>query len=240
MNSKHYACIFSALYVGLLVAAFMLVSIAPRQLAMEQHDVMYVEFIEPETPPEPKPKEVKRDRKVTTPVPNRTPKVSENPPHKQPAEEETTKQSEGPAEETRTVNQRALFQASKEGVDKPADVGNAMAKKDTVTSSAGKGKGLNQFGDVNALLDAGLAGRGSEVLPRPVYPPGNKYGTVVVKVTVSAEGKVTSANVHPVGTNTSDSELKNAALKAARKARFKKIEGLGETSGTITYRFKLN
>ena len=83
MNSKHYACIFSALYVGLLVAAFMLVSIAPRQVAMEQHDVMYVEFIEPETPPEPKPKEVKRDRKVTTPVPNRTPKVSENPPHKQ-------------------------------------------------------------------------------------------------------------------------------------------------------------
>lgn len=241
MNSKLYACISLALYIALCVVVFLFVEFEPRQIAMQQHDVMYVEFVEPEEPPkpQPKPKEVRRAHKVTTPVPNPTPKVNENPPHKKPAPEESTQQSGGKAEETRTVNQRALFQMSKEGKDKPADVGNAMAKKDTVVSSTGQGRGLNPLGDVNAMLDAGLAGRGSEVLPRPKYPPGNKSGKVVVNVIVNAAGYVSSATVSSIGTNTTDSELRAAAVAAAKKARFRKIEELGEMKGTITYIFRL-
>jgi TonB family protein len=234
MNSKYYACIFSALYVALLVVALLYVVFEPRPQAMQQNDVMYIEFIEPPTPPEPKVES--RSKKVSTPVPNSTPKVKENPPHKTPAPEETTEQSGGKAEETKTVNQRALFQMSKVGVDKPADVGNKMAKTDTVITSTGAGQGLSQYGEVG-VTDKGLAGRGCDLLPPPVYP-GNKAGKVVVEVIVNPDGKVTSANV-VAGTTTSDSELKNAAVKAARKARFRKSDDLSDQKGTITYIFKL-
>ena len=235
MNSKIYACIFSVVYVALIVVALLLVVFEPRPMAMQQHDVMYIEFIEPESPPEP-PKVVRETPKVAPPVPNSRQK--ETPPHEVPAPEESTQQSSGPAEETRTVNQRALLPMPTVGTDKPADVGNEMAKLDTVASATGKGQGLSQYGDVATQVDAGLQGRCNYV-PRPSYPPGYKYGKVVVQVIVNTEGKVVSAEPIAVGGGTSDADLKNAAKKAALKARFKPIEGLGDQGGTITYEFKL-
>ena len=237
MDSKHYACIFSALYVALVVLALLFIVFEPRPQAMQQSDVMYIEFIEPPTPPEPK--VVNHPKASTVPVPNSSPVVKENPPHETPSPVESTMQSGGPAEETKTGNQRALFQMAKEGVDEPADVGNRMAKVDTVISSAGAGQGLSQYGDVNATIDAGLKGRGSEYVPRPNYPPGNREGIVVVRVIVNPDGKVVLAEPISAGTTTSDAELRAAAKAAALKARFKKIEGLAEISGTITYRFRL-
>ena len=237
MDSKHYACIFSALYVALVIVALLFIVFEPRPQAMQQNDVMYIEFVEPPTPP--KPKVVTNTKASAVPVPNSSPVVAETPPHETPAPVESTMQSGGPAEETKTVNKRALFQMAKEGVDEPADVGNRMAKVDTVISSAGEGRGLNQFGDVNAVVDAGLQGRGSEFVPRPNYPPGNKEGVVVVRVIVTPEGKVVSAEPISAGTTTSDADLRAEAKAAAFRARFKKIEGLTEMSGTITYRFRL-
>ena len=236
MNSKIYACIFSVVYVALIVVALLLVVFEPRPMAMQQHDVMYIEFIEPESPPEP-PKVVRETPKVAPPVPNSRQK--ETPPHEVPAPEEITQQSSGPAEETRTVKQRALLQMPTVGTDKPADVGNEMAKQDTVASATGKGQGLSQYGDVAAKVDAGLQGRGCDYLPRPSYPSGYKYGKVVVRVIVNTEGKVVSAVPTAEGGGTSDAELWNAAQKAALKARFKPIEGLGDQGGTITYEFNL-
>lgn len=236
MNSKTYACIFSALYVALIVVALLFVVFEPRPIAMEQHDVMYIEFIEPESPPEP-PKVARETPKVSTPIPDS--KRSETPPHKTPAPEESTQQSGGPAEETKTVNKRALLQMPTVGTDEPADVGNEMAKLDTVTTVTGKGQGRSQYGDVNALVDAGLQGRGYDDLKRPSYPPGNKYGTIVVRVIVNPEGKVVSAVPISAGTTTSDAELRAAAEKAALNSKFKKIDGLGDQGGTITYVFKL-
>lgn len=236
MNSKIYACIFSVVYVALIVVALLFVVFKPRPMAMEQHDVMYIEFIEPESPPEP-PKVVRETPRQTPPVPDS--KQKETPPHETPAPEESTQQSGGPAEETRTINQRALLQMPTVGKDEPADIGNNMAKKDSVVTAAGVGQGLSQFGDVNAVVDAGLQGRGYDNLPRPTYPPGNKYGTVVVRVIVNPEGRVVSADPISAGTTTSDAELRAAAKKAALKARFKRIDDLSEMSGTITYIFKL-
>ena len=237
MNSKYYACIFSAFYVALLVLALLYIEFEPRPVAMQQNDVMYVEFVEPVPPPEPE-EVVNRAHKISTPVPNSTQKVNETPPHEKPAPEETTKQSGGPAEETKTINQRAIFQMPKEGVDKPADVGNYMAKQDSVVSATGSDRGMSQFGEVGAI-DQGLAGRGSEVVPAPGYPAGNKQGTVVVRVVVDPSGNVTRADYEPVGSTTQDTALVEAAKKAAKNAHFRKIEGLTSMQGTITYIFKL-
>ena len=93
---------------------------------------------------------------------------------------------------------------------------------------------------VAAKVDTGLQGRGCDYLPRPSYPSGNKYGQIVVRVIVNPEGTVVSAEPIAVGSTIWDAELKAAAKRAAKKARFKKIDGLGDQGGTITYVFKLN
>ena len=178
MDSKIYACIFSVLYVALIVVALLFVVFEPRPMAMQQHDVMYIEFIEPESPPEP-PKQTREKPKESPRVPDS--KQMDTPPHEVTAPEESTQQSGGPAEVTRTVNKRALLQMPTEGADKPADIGNEMAQQDTVVTATGMGTGRSQDGDVNAQVDAGFQGRGYDFLPRPSYPSGNKYGTVVVR-----------------------------------------------------------
>jgi outer membrane biosynthesis protein TonB len=80
-------------------------------------------MVKPEPQPKPKPK----------PAP--VPKVKEAPRHENLSTRDNTQQVEGKAEETRTVNKRALFQMPKDGVDKEANAGNNRAKLDTVTSA---------------------------------------------------------------------------------------------------------
>ena len=65
----------------------------------------------------------------------------------------------------------------------------------------------------------------------------NETGTVVVTIEVDASGKVISAKAGAKGTNTYDTELWNAAVAAAKKARFNGISGSTVQTGTITYNF---
>ena len=75
-----------------------------------------------------------------------------------------------------------------------------------------------------------------------VSPQGNitqRSCTVVVRVVVAPDGTVRSATIAP-GTNTSDSKVRNAALKAARsKNNFNAINNVDNVEGTITYRFNV-
>ena len=75
-------------------------------------------------------------------------------------------------------------------------------------------------------------------LPEPVFPPGNRGGKVVVRVTVDKSGRVTAATFEPKGSTTSASELVEAAVSAARKAQFTESRAYIQ-GGTITYIFKL-
>ena len=87
-------------------------------------------------------------------------------------------------------------------------------------------------------LDKGLQGRGLVGnLPKPAYP-GNKSGKVVIRVTVDATGKVTSATFEPKGSTESDPALVSAAITAARKARFTESRAAVQ-GGTITYIFRM-
>lgn len=222
MESKHYAYIFSILYVVSLCAIFYYGNISIRPKDLPDSDIIYIDMIE-EEPPKPKPRPA--------------PKVKEAPRHEHIAPRDNSQQVSGKAEETRTVNPRALFKMAKSGVDKSANAGNPYAKQDTVATAVGTGGGLNPIG--NEALDEGLQGRGLiGNLPQPIYPPGNRGGKVVVRVTVNQAGVVTDASYEPKGSTTSDKALVDAALAAARKARFTESQAYVQ-GGKITYVFRM-
>ncbi len=223
MESKHFAYIFTALYVVLLAVVFRFGALEIRPKEQPQSDIIYIEYVKPEPPPKPKPKPA--------------PKVKEAPRHEKLAPRDNTQQVSGKAEETRTVNQRALFKMSKNGADKPTNAGNPYAKQDTLTTAAGTGGGLNPVG--NEALDEGLQGRGLVgALPQPIYPASNKGGKVVVRVAVNQAGVVTEAAYEPKGSTISDKAFVDAAIAAARKARFTESKAFVQ-GGRITYVFSI-
>ena len=75
-------------------------------------------------------------------------------------------------------------------------------------------------------------------LVRPVYGV-QEEGRVVVSITVDPDGKVIDVRINN-RTNTTNLQLKNAALEAARRTRFNAIGGENNQTGTIIYYFKLN
>ena len=120
-------------------------------------------------------------------------------------------------------------------MDEPANAGNPRAKEGEDKAS-GTGPGLNPDG--LDQLDKGLQGRGlAGDLPRPIYP-GSKTGKVLVRVTVNSAGAVTSATFEPKGSTTSDMQLVEAAIAAAKKARFTENRAPVQ-GGVITYIFRM-
>lgn len=84
-----------------------------------------------------------------------------------------------------------------------------------------------------------LSGRSAQSLPKPNFP-GNEAGIVVVEVTVDKFGKVTKALPGVKGSNTIDTDLLEAARKAAMLASFNSDQNAPAfQKGTITYHFVL-
>jgi colicin import membrane protein len=82
-----------------------------------------------------------------------------------------------------------------------------------------------------------LAGRRATSTPKPSYP-GSEEGTVVVKITVDKNGKVTIAEPGQRGSTTMNPDLHDAAKRAALQAKFNVVENAPTfQTGTITYRF---
>ena len=155
--------------------------------------------------------------------------------HDRTAPVEQTAQVSGKDETTQTPNPRALFNMNKGGADEPDNAGNPRAPEGEDRAS-GTGPGLNPDG--LDQLDQGLQGRGLVGdLPKPSYP-GSKSGKVIVRVTVDASGRVTSAAYEPKGSTTDAAELVEAAKAAARKARFTESRAAVQ-GGTITYVFRM-
>lgn len=217
-----WAAILTALYAAGLACAFVFVSFDIDAITRSNDEIL-VEFVEPEPP-------------VEQPEPPR-PEVAESREHDVLSPENNEQQVGGRDEQTRTVNQRALFRQPKGGVDEPENAGNPRAVEGDSDSASGKGEGLNADGNVS--LDKGLLGRGLVgSLPEPPHPGNNKSGKIVIRVTVDERGHVVNADYEPVGSTSSDDELIRAAQAAARKTRFTESRALVE-GGTITYYFKL-
>lgn len=105
------------------------------------------------------------------------------------------------------------------------------------SNGTGGGTGGGDGTGTGASIGGGLGGR--KVIARGrINDNSQKEGRVVISVCVDSNGNVTSADYKLSGSTTSDSELKNKALAAARAYRFAPSDASQEC-GTITFNFKL-
>lgn len=104
----------------------------------------------------------------------------------------------------------------------------------TTTGNTTQGNPLgsgSSGGNSWSLSGRSLSGR----LVQPSYNS-NEEGRITVNIRVDANGNVTSASVGSP-TNISSTELRNAAISAAKATKF--TSGNGVAAGTITYNFRL-
>ncbi len=104
----------------------------------------------------------------------------------------------------------------------------------TGNASYGKTSGVGGWGS----FDLGGRSLGSGGLIKPNYSV-DDYGTVVVDILVNAKGDVIDARIGK-GTNTPNTNLRNEAIIAAKRAKFDTVSFVTNQKGTITYKFNLN
>ncbi len=215
-TSRRWAWAALLLYGVLVAVLFLVVGIElPAEPLKEPILVELAPLPEPPEP-EPLPKEPQMHREV--------------------APEEQTEPARGEAEQTRTVNPRALFKQSQGGVDEPENAGNPQAREGE--EDRAKGTGTGAAPDGHDQLDKGLQGRGLVGnLPRPRYSS-DAEGRVVIRVAVDRTGRVTAATYEPKGSTTSHPSLIREAQEAAMQARFTESRSFVQ-GGTITYIFTL-
>ncbi|MDR0415052.1 MAG: TonB family protein [Prevotellaceae bacterium] len=163
---------------------------------------------------------------------------SDEPPIPQPSDRQADNAPQKPAERPREVNRNALFPgrsaASSQGQSSDVASGNQGAPEGSPRSSNAIGSGLGE------ISGASLAGRAlSGTLPEPDYRI-QQSGRVVVRIKVDQAGNVVEAEARQEGSTLMDATLYDAAVRAARRAKFSPSSG-GPLyqSGTITYVFKL-
>jgi len=135
------------------------------------------------------------------------------------------------------INDRALFRSR--------DRGDSLAEQSSrivgTTMQAGAPDGNTRQGNPDGTPVAKLEGRYPQdgALPLPEYKA-QDAGMVVVDIVVDQYGKVTNATFNPVGSTTTNKTLTDAAIEAAKKAKFN-ISASAPVSqkGTITYVFTL-
>lgn len=104
----------------------------------------------------------------------------------------------------------------------------------TGNASHGKTSGVGGWGS----FDLGGRSLGSGGLIKPNYSV-DDYGTVVVDIVVNAKGDVVEADIGR-GTNTPNTNLRNEAIRAAKRTKFNAVSSVINQKGKITYKFNLN
>jgi colicin import membrane protein len=145
-----------------------------------------------------------------------------------------------PEEEVREVDERALFRnQDANNTSESEGITEGTGNQGNPTGSPESNNHLNVLSGGEGVpwsLD-GRAPEGS--LPIPEYNE-QVEGTVVVRIKVDRDGKVTSAEAGVKGSNTTDRRLLEAARAAALKARFNSKPGAPLVQqGTLTYIFIL-
>lgn len=138
-----------------------------------------------------------------------------------------------------TVNPDAMFRSR----------GTSSERGTGTSSGAAQGTGLGSTGGEGTSSGVGsgsgpsfsLVGRTARNLPIPKYQS-DRQGNVVIDVHVDQQGNVIEARFNSRLSTTTDLNLRNAALEAARQSKFSvKLDAAVVQRGTITYKFyKLN
>lgn len=123
-----------------------------------------------------------------------------------------------------------------------------MGSKGTAEEAPEEGTQGTQEGVAGADKAVGMGAQGTwdlngrnilgEGLPVPIIDNVQEEAMVVVTIEVNPAGEVVATRIN-LRTKTSNTKLREAAEKAAKRARFNKIDGLNNQTGTITYYFKL-
>jgi TonB family protein len=122
----------------------------------------------------------------------------------------------------------------------PGNQGDLRGDPNSSNRGTGQGQGTSGQGLGKEGISFNLKGRTAQQLPKPNYPS-NEDGDVVITVRVNQDGNVISAEFRAQGSTTTNRSLVNAALDAAKKAKFSKdINADLQQVGTITYRFIRN
>ncbi len=215
---------------------------------------MYSEIPEESTPP---PQEAVTPTESTEEIISQdfeeAPVVTEKPQEKPQVEkqeevittEEITKpvdkeQPPPPEEEPPKVIEKALYKGLKD-TDATGSEGNTEGEgnQGSITGSPDSDNYADVLSSGGDGINFSLEGRNPESIPKPEYNS-QVSGTIVVRIRVNRDGKVTSAEPGYKGTNTLDKNLREAARKAALKARFNsKADAAYTQTGTITYHFVL-
>jgi TonB family protein len=181
-------------------------------------------------------------RPTSSPQPVSRPAVTENNPDNpftapvttpvtRPRETQVT-QPEPPA---RLPNPNASFpaQGSSTRPGSGSETGPGSGTGTGTTSGDGTGPGVGS----GSGPSFSLVGRTRRILPTPEYKSDNQ-GRVVINVLVDQEGNVVEAEFNSGLSTTSDIQLRNAALEAARRSKFSvKLDATVVQRGTITYQF---
>lgn len=158
-------------------------------------------------------------------------KVAEEQARKQ-AEEEARQKAEAEAKE------KEAYEAAKK------QYGDSFGKGKGNTSKPGNQGDPNGDPDASKLegisngtgkIGGGLGGRGLVYEP-VIRDNSQKTGTVVVKVCVNKDGTVQSADYTLKGSTTTDSQLKDIAVRSAQKFKFT-TSSVDQQCGTITFTF---
>jgi TonB family protein len=159
--------------------------------------------------------------------------------------EQKKKERESREAAERERKEQARIEAERKRKEQEAiDKANAlMGGMGSNTGSTGSGSTTGNTSQGNPLGSGSSGGNswslnGRSLSGRLVQPSynSNEEGRITVNIRVDANGNVTSASVGSP-TNISSSELRNAAISAAKATKF--TSGNGVAAGTITYNFRL-
>jgi TonB family protein len=202
------------------------------------------------TPPPPTPQESAQEEVLTQEDEITAPVVKKEEPKKEVKKETPVKEKKPePVKETKTepkkeepsVNERAMMTGKKSNNNNPSNQGISEGAGDQ-GKPWGDPKSTN-YGDGHGLGDSGigydLGGRKNLSLPKP-DENSQVAGRVVIRIKVDQKGNVIDAVYQTKGSTTTSSSLVNAAITAARKAKFEADPNAQEVQfGTITYNFKV-
>lgn len=173
-------------------------------------------------------------------------------------EPKTNPVKETPVKETPKVNERALFTGKKGNNNNPNNQGNAGGAGDqgkpngtldskNYNGNGGSGNGNGQGNGIGDGIGNGngpgigysLGGRKHTALPKP-DENSQTTGIIVIRVKVDQKGNVVEASYQSKGSTSTNSGLINAAINAAKKAKFEAdANALEFQLGSITYNFKV-
>jgi len=203
--------------------------------AQEDYRLTEVETIQPEHSPTPEA------------IQNTAPVVPEEPLIAQETEEtvviETAEQIEA---RKRAEAEKAAAEAAAAAMANAFGKSNEMTAKGNAEQVASAGTQGSVTGNAESASMSGsgrygtydLGNRQLEgALPKPSENVQDE-GTVVVAIVVNPDGEVVSANIS-LRTKTSNPQLRQAALNAAKKAKFNAVDETENQTGSITYYFKL-